>query len=597
MPLNNHLHSYHLRHAAIASVIVAICVFVVLLLAPFIVQAQAASDGSPTGFVSEDGTPCAVVGNGICFDAEGNEIGPVGNMQGFARDGIFGCNAGAYALSVGTLSAIGGVYVPVNDAAVTQNTGYLIYKECTLDGLNRKIAENGTAALTTALLNFFNTGFGGDSAYVADLAGHYAIGDRRIAADFLNEGTTGGICSPFKQSVKRAVAVDFLLRSGQPEQQFSCPAGVTADELTRCKQSGEWCGWNTYFTLATDPRTNPYWDYELLARPQLNARLAAERELEAQRLNAGNLFQDIARFDQVPTANGGTRLVRTTLTPGFLLSRIAEQITGSGFRQLENADEIDQVVSTLFSGLITQIAASPSGLQGLSFSQGGVPPYLDRLAADTSAGVRQSATNAALQILASALTVERGYRDAKKAIRDAFESTAERLRSAERQCWGLIEDAVDSLAQKGTCTMQTDVDGNETEVCAGPPIPYTTATSTQQSTQIIALRITARVNPASSEFEQASEAVRQLEDLVRSVTNTSSPTAQSAALNRLDALVANRIIHNVYELNAARQERDGIEEEMDILVEDTLIEWGSGSNWCNVNNPSVVEGWLNVWRN
>ncbi|MEK7155884.1 MAG: hypothetical protein AAB734_03320, partial [Patescibacteria group bacterium] len=51
-----------------------------------------------------------------------------------SRDGIFGCRAAQYA-NIGTLTAIGGVYVPVTDAAVTLNTGYLVYKECVLDGV------------------------------------------------------------------------------------------------------------------------------------------------------------------------------------------------------------------------------------------------------------------------------------------------------------------------------------------------------------------------------------------------------------------------------------------------------------------------------
>ncbi|HEY4488462.1 MAG TPA: hypothetical protein VJB97_03010, partial [Candidatus Paceibacterota bacterium] len=51
----------------------------------------------------------------------------------FQRDGVFGCSLnGSYSMSVGTMSAMGGAYVPVNDASVTLNTGYLVYKECIL---------------------------------------------------------------------------------------------------------------------------------------------------------------------------------------------------------------------------------------------------------------------------------------------------------------------------------------------------------------------------------------------------------------------------------------------------------------------------------
>src|SRR4051812_17105738 len=67
----------------------------------------------------------------------------------FQKDGVFGCNLnGAYSMSVGALSATGGAYVPVNDAAVTLNTGYLVYKECVLRGIVVRQREGVTSALT-----------------------------------------------------------------------------------------------------------------------------------------------------------------------------------------------------------------------------------------------------------------------------------------------------------------------------------------------------------------------------------------------------------------------------------------------------------------
>ncbi|KKW07358.1 MAG: hypothetical protein UY39_C0015G0001, partial [Candidatus Kaiserbacteria bacterium GW2011_GWC2_49_12] len=48
------------------------------------------------------------------------EESPTSEQYQFQRSGIFGCNqTAAYRMSVGALSAVGGVYVPVNDAAVT----------------------------------------------------------------------------------------------------------------------------------------------------------------------------------------------------------------------------------------------------------------------------------------------------------------------------------------------------------------------------------------------------------------------------------------------------------------------------------------------
>ena len=77
----------------------------------------------------------------------------------FKAQGIFGCNeTGAYGMSVGSLSAVGGVYVPVNDAAVTLNTGYLVYKECVLRNVVDRIRESVTSAIANQTIETGLTG-------------------------------------------------------------------------------------------------------------------------------------------------------------------------------------------------------------------------------------------------------------------------------------------------------------------------------------------------------------------------------------------------------------------------------------------------------
>ena len=64
------------------------------------------------------------------------------------RQGIFGCNqSGSYSMSVGTIAAKGGVYVPVNDASVTLNSGTIVYKECILRDVVNRQRENEVAKI------------------------------------------------------------------------------------------------------------------------------------------------------------------------------------------------------------------------------------------------------------------------------------------------------------------------------------------------------------------------------------------------------------------------------------------------------------------
>src|SRR3989344_5866575 len=65
---------------------------------------------------------------------------------------------GALSSSVGVTAVTGGAFVPVNDAAVTLNTGILVYKECVLRNLVNEQRKSATAQLVTNSSNNFLTG-------------------------------------------------------------------------------------------------------------------------------------------------------------------------------------------------------------------------------------------------------------------------------------------------------------------------------------------------------------------------------------------------------------------------------------------------------
>ena len=65
---------------------------------------------------------------------------------------------GALSSSVGVTAVTGGAFVPVNDAAVTLNTGILVYKECVLRNLVNEQRKSATAQLVRNSSNNFLTG-------------------------------------------------------------------------------------------------------------------------------------------------------------------------------------------------------------------------------------------------------------------------------------------------------------------------------------------------------------------------------------------------------------------------------------------------------
>ncbi len=520
----------------------------------------------------------------ITTDANGNPLSPsaqqlvnstdsqIAASSTLSNDGIFGCRGvGAQVANVGTQTAIGGIYVPVNDAAVTLNTGFLVYKECILDGVARKIAENVSAEYLNQSYRAFSRGRGGNPQYLVnwDDLNPRKLG---IVGAELQRVAGSAMCDAFKRPVQGILARNYLRVINEPGRVYSCPFGSSGED-----QQAFYA--NQRFT---------YGSWFNVIRPSGNFLGAAA---ETQALIDRNLTEDDRNIRQMldwgrgvfsTTDNAEDPLAERVITPGFLIADSIAQLSGSGFRQLENANEIDQVVGNLFGGLTTQLISDTRGLEGLSQSVNGQPSYLDRMTAQTSANVRQQATNAALSIIGAARQIEVSYRTAKEAIATALSNSIEQLRSAERQCWALIIPAVQTYASsQGVTTL-------------------TIATTTQFSQQVIDSQIAPLATTTINEIRASDATIATLNELIASVSNSASQANQQQALLRLDTLVANGQLRTSQDATNAAQQRDNVLGELETLVRDTVTSWGDSTDpnigWCNVNNTAVVERWFNAWR-
>ena len=555
------------------------------------------------------GTVCALVlfftlmlpayTHAVC-DGNGNDIDASGKITGIAcpdpveappseraatlsNDGIFGClGQGARVANVGTLSAIGGIYVPVNDAAVTLNTGFLVYKECILDGVSRKIAESGTAELGRQNLSAIMTGRNGNAQFVRNVSEELQRQGTIIVVDSLGEGNIGVLCPAFKTAVRGAKARNYVVAQNRPNTAFACTLPT----------AGQDSFWNTLAALR-EPQNNPYGAY-LILDAQINRTLATNEYNQRERWMINNGFYDAVDNPDNP-------LGAQILTPGFIIAQSLQQIVGSGFRQLESANEIDQVVANLWGGLTTQLISDTRGLVGLSQSVNGQPSYLDRMVAQTSANVRQQAANAALGVIGAARQIEAGYRQAKEGIATALSNAIVQLRSAEAQCWNLIIPAVQARAAQGTQTCTPGPFGGQ-PICTttGGNVQLNIATSTQFSQQIIDSQIAPLATTTVRDIRASDAAIALLNQLIASVTNSASASNQQQALLRLDTMVANRQLHTATDASNAATQRDGVVTAVGTLVTDTIKAWGDSTDpnvgWCNVNNPAVIERWFNEWR-
>ena len=516
---------------------------------------------------------------------------PVSEPYQFKNEGIFGCSqvAGA-AMSAGTLSAIGGVYVPVNDAAVTLNTGVLIYKECVLRPLTDRLREGATAGLFKKGVTGIQTGREGDPLYSVNPAREDTDIDLKERVRIFTDGTTDSIDPKFRSAVVTAVARAIRQEAYAPEQDLVCPFKGSASEDV----------WGAILSLQY-PQCNALGTSNILYDK------ASARGSSARAYNQEQRW--IGRGVYAVTDNPDDPLRQNILTPASIVQESFQQLLNSPLTQLQSANDIGQMIGALFSGATTQIITDNKGLAGLTRSIGSQPSYLDQVAKESSQGIVGAAVNAALTILNAARQNEASYLASMNAIASSRTQTIARLRSAENQCWNLVianpggpHVCATPLAANNTCKAVVECTTDSTtgeQTCPTAPT-LQVATSTAFSQGVIDSQIRPLADVSVANVEASKKALKLIDQLIGGVTNTSSLNAQRISLQQLDSLVAQKALHNQYDAIRAAEQLKDVQTAMANLIEDTVKAWADSTDptvgWCNVNNPSVIQGWIDRWK-
>ncbi len=494
----------------------------------------------------------------------------------FSQEGIFGCNqtAGAGA-SAGTLAAIGGTYVPVNDAAVTLNTGILVYKECVLRPLQDRLRESATSALLKKQYIGIETGREGNKRYVVNIPDDLEPIEDRAALTYLQ--------SPFKtvhplyrDKIPRALAINYRAETRGSEEQE--------------------CGYKGDLAMATQNPTENEFSFENFAElrdPACNlffAYMEKKDAMDAVRAEAianQKTIWDWGRGFYAVTDNDQDPFKEKILTPSSVVQESFQQILGSPVRQLESANDIGQMIGALFASVTTQALTDSQGLAGLGRSIGGGTPYIDQVSRDSSQGVIDAAVNAAITILNAAKQVEGRFLAVMNSIAENLTQTINAIRGIERQCWALVVPKVKEYAGQNGITLD--------------PAKISRSTSTLAfSQQVIDSQITPLAEAALENVESAQKAVSLIDRLIAGVTNTNSVAAQRLALQQLDTLVAGGSLHSQYDVANATTQVEDIRSAMDTLRTDTAEAWGDSPDpsigWCNIQNPTVIRLWAERWK-
>lgn len=499
------------------------------------------------------------------------------------RAGIFSCNrTGASASSVGATSAIGGIYVPVADAAVELNTGILVYKECVLRELIVRMREAQMTGLTKKAVVSMQTGRNGNAQYVVNQGQEeLQISDAQQRA-FMQSGALQNVNPAFQSEVTRAMVRSYDAETRAKEGVLRC--AYEGNLKAAIKTPTQEFSFEALHALA-DPACNPLGAY-YLADDLEDSRIARALEYQRNQWGWGNGYYSIDDGAHDP-------LARRILTPSINVQQSFQTLLDSPVRQAESANDIGQMIGALYGGMTTQMISDNQGLAGLMQSVGGQPSYLNQLVTESRQGLRNAYVNIAIEALASARAVEVAYFQAVNAMMTALTGTATQLRSAENQCWNLIIPKVctSALSAQNECT---DGSGNT----------YKVATSSAGFAQtVITAQITPLVGPVTTKVSTSQNALRLIDQLIQGVTNTASLDAQRLALIQLDSLIAQQLLHTTPDVtgpNGVVKQLADVKTVMTALVTDTVTKWADDPSpsvgWCNINNEAAIEGWKDRWK-
>lgn len=505
---------------------------------------------------------------------------------------IFGCNnIGGSNTSSGTLSALASTYVPVYDSAITLNTGIVTYKECVLEPTVRRLRKAATERIAAEGLQGFLTGNNGNAYFPQNLNADIAARSDETVLNAMNQIQT--VNPAFRDKV-RSTVVRAYLSSSRTNDALKCDynGDLAADISNPTSRPFSFSNFQQFM----NPACNPF-GAAALTQVALNKRIDSEVGQMLLKLQMNNGFYGVEHIDP----QTGERI---TDTPGAIVGSNATQWIQSGFTQLENADDIGEMVGSMYAGIPNRVlsgGSSGGGLSGFAVgSGGGQSSFLDQLINQSNTDSATVVGNAALNILRKYLNVENRYLAAEKAIEGYLTSAADQLRSREQQCWDLVVFKNDSKPKQHVCAAQP-----ASGTCTGtvPPSGLATpqservATTTVESQQVIQSQINPVLTPTRNNITASQNNISRIQSLIGQAAAT-SPNAQAALLNQIDQLVPS--FHQDADMQNAEQRQGETQSSMNTLVSDTVRTWADGNdpnkNWCNVQNPAVIQRWVDAWK-
>ncbi len=244
-------------------------------------------------------------------------------------------------------------------------------KEYCYDRIAYTVSQAALSQLSNKTLNWVNTGFGGNPFYIRDIDSFLNSIKNEKVRDYIRiaDNIKTGDGTAVGNNVTNKI-IEMVTGRSVPSVGPSTASELKYDSFTKDFSSGGWDAWNRMTQLGENPIGEV-----LTVAQQLGKNIGQQQDSTQKELAQGNGFlsqkkcAEWAKIDpdeeySGQNSDGSPKCLKyETVTPGAVIAEQTKQITGSLARQLEAADEMNEVLSKFFSGLINNLFNK--GLQSL----------------------------------------------------------------------------------------------------------------------------------------------------------------------------------------------------------------------------------------
>ena len=230
-----------------------------------------------------------------------------------------------------------------------------------MDTIAIAVVKHMLERILDSTTNWINNGFNGGPAYVSNPKQYFTDIADGTAGEFIIGSDLNFLCSPFQTQVRLALQKAYV----KPNP-FQCTLTEVVGNIDAFYGDFSQGGWDGWFAMTQNNSNNPYGAY-LDAKVELDSRIANAMGIKKEQLDWGRGFLS---FEKCPEGQeldpadgtGDCRVAKTIITPGSVIESQLENVLGTGVRQLELADEFDELVGALLGQLLEKSVFSAKGL-------------------------------------------------------------------------------------------------------------------------------------------------------------------------------------------------------------------------------------------